>query len=215
MGAALGGSSLPSLVHNTVATPPQAASGLGMGTDAHQAIRRQSRSTHQHQPSPTHTPPPTRPSPHIPAPLVAATKNPVGNSPVPHDVPETFTPLGPSDSEIAKTIILPNTWYRRLVYRNPISWIPSRKAQFFRERRERQRKSDPGTSYWLKLNFGSSVKRVLGADAEAGEWLVTPGSKDVNCPARKESIGEEKVSTVELSCHLHNSVLNTRSQYLS
>lgn len=143
-GTALGSDSLPSLVHSTVATPPQAASGLGMGTDAHQAVRRQPRSTYQHQPSPTHTPPPTRSSPRTPAPLVAATKNLVGSSPMPHDVPETFTPLGAtSDSEIAKTIILPNTWYRRLVYRNSISWIPSRKAQFFRERRERQRRSDP------------------------------------------------------------------------
>ncbi|XP_069969926.1 protein kinase C-binding protein NELL1 isoform X2 [Penaeus vannamei] len=99
---------------------------------------------HQHQPSSTRTPSPTRPAPHSHAALVVASNKPVGRAPLPHDVPQTFAPLGKtSDSDIAKTHVVPSTWHHRLIYRNPISWIRSRKAQLFRERRERQRNSEP------------------------------------------------------------------------
>lgn len=138
-------SSHSSLFHSFVAAITETTTDVdGTSNNNSKTFNRELRRNQQHHPSPANTPPTTRPAPHSYASLVVGTKNYVGSALLSYDVPQTFTPLGTiSDSDIAKTNGLPTGWQYRLLYRNPISRIRSRKAQLFRERRERQKKSEP------------------------------------------------------------------------
>lgn len=136
-------SSPPPLFHSTMVAVAETATALGSTQDTPRKTSGESVRNSLQQPGSTRTSSPTRPAPHLFAPLVEGTGNPLGST-MPHDVPQTFAPVGKtSDSDIAKTSGLPDVGHRRLLYRNPISWIRSRKAQLFRERRERQNKSEP------------------------------------------------------------------------
>lgn len=132
------------LLHLPVAAAAEVTPGVGGASVSLRTARQEPVRSHLHHARSIHTAAPTRPAPLPHAPLVVGTKVPLGNTPLPRDVPQTFAPLGTtSDSDIAKTSVMPNNWHHRHIYKSPISWIRSQKAQFFREHQERQRKSEP------------------------------------------------------------------------
>lgn len=134
----------PAVLHLPVAAATGAAPGVGGAPGGLGAAGQEPVGSHLHHPRSLRAPAPTRPAPRPRAPLAAGTRVPSGDPPLPRDVPQTFAPLGTtSDSDIAKTSVMPGDWHHRPLYKSPTSWIRSQKAQFFRERQERQRKSEP------------------------------------------------------------------------